>query len=57
MFRRPLDQGRPQADIQQTQIADNKENEDGKLIKRPLVVGDGVTLVGFKEDEWKRALA
>jgi arsenate reductase len=29
---------------------------DGKLIKRPLLVGDGVALVGFKEDEWKKAL-
>lgn len=29
---------------------------DGKLIKRPLVVGDGVALVGFREDEWKAAL-
>jgi arsenate reductase len=31
--------------------------KDGKLIKRPLAVGDGVVLVGFKEDEWKAALA
>ena len=29
---------------------------DGKLIKRPLVVGDGVALVGFDETSWKRAL-
>ena len=34
---------------------------DGKLIKRPLAIGEsakgeGVVLVGFKEDEWKRAL-
>jgi arsenate reductase len=29
---------------------------DGKLIKRPLVVGDGVVLVGFDEAAWKAAL-
>jgi len=29
---------------------------DGKLIKRPLAVADGVALVGFKEDEWATAL-
>ncbi len=26
---------------------------DGKLVKRPLVIGDGFVLVGFKEEEWK----
>jgi len=30
---------------------------DGKLIKRPLLIGDGVALVGFQEDAWKTALA
>ena len=25
---------------------------DGMLVKRPLVVGDGFVLVGFKESEW-----
>lgn len=29
---------------------------DGMLVKRPLLVGDAVVLVGFKEDEWARAL-
>lgn len=29
---------------------------DGKLIKRPLLVGDGVALVGFQEDAWAAAL-
>ncbi len=29
---------------------------DGKLIKRPLAVAEGVALVGFKEDEWAAAL-
>ena len=31
---------------------------DGKLIKRPLILntGSGKVLVGFKEDEWKAAL-
>lgn len=28
--------------------------KDGKLIKRPFVLGDGVFLVGFKEDHWKK---
>ena len=26
---------------------------DGMLVKRPILVGDGFVLVGFKEDEWK----
>lgn len=26
---------------------------DGMLVKRPLLVGDGFVLVGFKEIEWK----
>lgn len=30
---------------------------DGKLIKRPLLVGDGIALVGFDVAEWQRALA
>lgn len=30
--------------------------EDGMLVKRPLVVGDGFVLAGFKEAEWERAL-
>ena len=29
---------------------------DGMLVKRPLVVGDGFVLVGFKEPEWEAAL-
>jgi arsenate reductase len=29
----------------------------GKLIKRPLVVGDGVHLVGFKEAEYEEAFS
>jgi arsenate reductase len=29
---------------------------DGKLIKRPLVVGQGVALIGFKPDEWAEKL-
>jgi arsenate reductase (glutaredoxin) len=28
----------------------------GKLIKRPLVIGDGIHLVGFKEAEYEKAL-
>jgi Spx/MgsR family transcriptional regulator len=30
---------------------------DGKLIKRPLVVGEDLALVGFQEAAWRRALA
>ena len=29
---------------------------DGKLIKRPLLIGDEVALVGFQEDAWADAL-
>lgn len=29
---------------------------DGMLVKRPLVIGEGFVLVGFKEDEWAEQL-
>ena len=29
---------------------------DGMLVKRPILVGDDVVLVGFKEAEWKKSL-
>lgn len=29
---------------------------DGMLVKRPMVIGDGLVLVGFKEEEWKEKL-
>jgi arsenate reductase len=29
---------------------------NGNLVKRPFVVGDGIVLVGFKEEAWQRAL-
>ncbi len=29
---------------------------DGMLVKRPLLVGEGHVLVGFKEAEWRSAL-
>ena len=29
---------------------------DGMLVKRPLLVGDGFVLTGFKEDEWVEKL-
>jgi transcriptional regulator, Spx/MgsR family len=29
-------------------------SENGKLVKRPFVIGDSTHLVGFKEDEWKK---
>ena len=31
--------------------------KDGKLIKRPLVLGADVALIGFKPDDWQRELA
>lgn len=30
---------------------------DGMLVKRPVLVGDGFVLTGFKEAEWAAALA
>ena len=30
---------------------------DGMLVKRPILIGDGVVLVGFREAEWETALA
>ena len=29
---------------------------DGMLVRRPILVGEGVVLVGFREEEWRRAL-
>ena len=29
---------------------------DGMLVKRPLAVGDGFVLTGFREEEWKEKL-
>ena len=29
---------------------------DGMLVKRPLLIGDGVVLAGFKADKWAEAL-
>ncbi|UXR65419.1 arsenate reductase family protein [Bdellovibrio bacteriovorus] len=29
-------------------------SENGKLVKRPFVIGDNIHLVGFKEDDWKK---
>ena len=29
---------------------------DGMLVKRPLLIGEGFVLVGFKEADWKAAL-
>lgn len=29
---------------------------DGMLVKRPILVGEGVVLVGFNADKWKAAL-
>jgi arsenate reductase len=31
--------------------------QHGKLIKRPLLVGDGVALIGFREAEYEKAFA
>ena len=29
---------------------------DGMLVKRPILVGDGFVLVGFKEDAWRTVI-
>ena len=29
---------------------------DGMLVKRPLVIGDGFVLVGFKEADWQEKM-
>ncbi len=29
---------------------------DGMLVKRPILVGQGLVLVGFKEEEWNRSI-
>jgi arsenate reductase len=29
---------------------------DGMLVKRPLLIGEGVVLLGFRETEWEKAL-
>ena len=29
---------------------------DGMLVKRPIVVGDGLVLVGFNEGQWTEKL-
>ena len=31
-------------------------SSNGMLVKRPIVVGDGFVLVGFKQPEWETAL-
>jgi len=31
-------------------------SSDGMLVKRPILIGDGFVLVGFKEPEWAEAL-
>lgn len=29
--------------------------EDGMLVKRPLLIGEGFVLVGFRQNEWEQA--
>ena len=29
---------------------------DGMLVRRPLLIGDGVVLVGFREEEWENTI-
>lgn len=31
-------------------------SQNGNLVKRPFLMGDGVTLNGFKPDVWKKAI-
>ena len=37
-------------------LAAARQPAGGMLVKRPLVVGEGFVLVGFKEAEWEQAL-
>ena len=30
---------------------------DGKLVKRPLVIGEGFVMIGFKESEWAEKIS
>ena len=30
------------------------QSADGMLVKRPMLIGDGFVLVGFKEDAWEK---
>ena len=30
--------------------------KDGMLVKRPILVGEDLVLVGFKEEEWNRGM-
>lgn len=32
------------------------QSTDGMLVKRPMLIGDGFVLVGFKEDAWEKTL-
>ncbi|MCW1925645.1 arsenate reductase family protein [Luteolibacter arcticus] len=32
-------------------------SKNGNLVKRPFVIGGGVVLAGFKEEEWRQTLA
>lgn len=34
----------------------NLLSSDGMLVKRPILVGDGFVLVGFREGEWEAKL-
>lgn len=34
----------------------NLLSSDGMLVKRPILLGDGFILVGFKETEWEETL-
>ena len=42
------------------EMSDNEQLKllatDGMLVKRPLMIGDGFVLVGFKEKEWSEKL-
>ena len=47
----------PLTDAQKKEMSEDEQlallATDGMLVKRPLVVGDGFILTGFKEPEWK----
>ena len=43
-----------------TQMSEEEQlkllSTDGMLVKRPILIGDGFVLVGFKENEWKEKM-
>jgi arsenate reductase len=41
------------SDVEQIKLL----STDGMLVKRPILIGGDIVLVGFKENEWRAVLA